>query len=68
MVAVDALDHRAADSGQTAAPGPVVDGNGVDLWLVDRMLSRMPAERLAVLQDFVDTFAEARIVAEDPVP
>ncbi|MSP61762.1 MAG: hypothetical protein EXR72_15790 [Myxococcales bacterium] len=56
------------DPGTTVAAGRVVDGNGVDLLLIDWMLAMTPAERLAVLQDFVDTFAAARIIGKDPLP
>jgi hypothetical protein len=39
---------------------PAYSPDGVDLTLIRWMLSLTPAERLGVLQDFVDFVAEAR--------
>jgi len=51
-----------ASERENGQPGqlPERDGNGVDLTLIRWMLSLTPAERLDVLQDFVNDILEIR--------
>lgn len=51
-----------ASEGEMGRPDPLPerDGNGVDLTLIRWMLSLTPAERLDVLQDFVNDVLEIR--------
>jgi len=55
------------DSASSVAPAESVEpDDGVDVTLIRWMLSLSPAERLAVLQGFVDSVAE--LTRESPVP
>lgn len=50
----------AAGPGDDAAPAPAIDDADVDVTLIRWTLSLTPAERLAVLQGFVDSVESLR--------
>jgi hypothetical protein len=52
--------ERILEPYEVSAPEPAYSPDGVDLSLVRWMLSLTPAERLDVLEDFVDFVTEAR--------